>query len=255
MASIHNTLRFALLRNNLCTPKRAARFLHKHQVLVNGVQVFSDDVSFNASSDSLSVDGKIIPVKKEIYFMMNKQKGRTCSKSQKDYFGKDQPTVYDDIPSDFIPQEERKSIHTVGRLDHDTEGLLLFTSDGLLSHELSSPLFHVTKTYLVTLEKDFSDEEKNKVSALFKEGIWLPHFRGEHGFKTKSARVVWLSSRECSLEISEGKFHQVKRMFHAVQNEVVTLKRIAMGELMLDEKLKPGECRFLSEEEIRLLLR
>jgi 16S rRNA pseudouridine516 synthase len=131
----------------------------------------------------------------------------------------------------------------VGRLDKDTEGLLLLTNDGQLSHMLLSPRKHVPKTYIAKVKGRVSEKD---VEA-FSKGLTL-----EDGYKTMSSKLEILERGDISLAeitIYEGKFHQVKRMFHTVGKEVIYLKRISMGELLLDEALEAGEYRELNERE------
>ena len=132
----------------------------------------------------------------------------------------------------------------VGRLDKDTEGLLLITNDGQLAHQLLSPKKHVPKTYFAVIDREVTEED---IQA-FKQGVTL-----DDGYLTKPGELKIINSGENSeieLTITEGKFHQVKRMFEAVGKRVVYLKRISMGPLELDESLKLGEYRELTEEEL-----
>lgn len=147
---------------------------------------------------------------------------------------------------DLIVSKKRKDLFPVGRLDKDTEGLLLITNDGELAHNLLSPKKHVDKTYYVELAKPVTDT----TLAALEQGVDI----GEESL-TLPAKTAALSADRKSLQLTirEGKFHQVKRMFHAVENEVVFLKRLSMGSLSLDETLKPGEYRVLTEEEIARL--
>jgi 16S rRNA pseudouridine516 synthase len=135
----------------------------------------------------------------------------------------------------------------VGRLDKDTEGLLLITNDGQLSHKLLSPKKHVPKTYFAVIDQEVTDED---VKA-FAEGVTL-----DDGYETKPGELRILKSglrSDIELTITEGKFHQVKRMFEAVGKKVIYLKRISMGPLPLDETLELGEYRELTDEEVELL--
>ncbi|EOR23746.1 pseudouridine synthase [Niallia nealsonii AAU1] len=135
----------------------------------------------------------------------------------------------------------------VGRLDKDTEGLLLLTNDGKLAHQLLSPKKHVPKTYFAVIRGEVGEGD----IAAFKKGVVL-----DDGYLTKPGDLVILKAGETSdieLTISEGKFHQVKRMFESVGKKVIYLKRISMGPLELDESLELGEYRELTEEEVELL--
>ncbi|WP_407927789.1 16S rRNA pseudouridine(516) synthase [Gracilibacillus suaedae] len=129
----------------------------------------------------------------------------------------------------------------VGRLDKDTEGLLLLTNDGQLAHELLSPKKHVDKTYIARLAKTISDQDVKQ----FAEGVML-----EDGYVTRPARLKAIKDKMVEITITEGKFHQIKRMFEALDNSVLYLKRLSMGSLYLDEKLKLGEYRELTTEEV-----
>jgi 16S rRNA pseudouridine516 synthase len=159
---------------------------------------------------------------------------------------------------ELITDAKRKDLFPAGRLDKDTEGLLLITNDGALAHRILSPTKHVDKTYFVRVTGKLSES----LVHIFAEGIDI----GEDGCKKKPARPAKLrilskgnseefsgEFSEAELTICEGRFHQVKRMFHAVGHEVVYLKRISMGGLKLDETLKPGEYRPLTTAELEQL--
>ena len=145
-------------------------------------------------------------------------------------------------------------MHLVGRLDIDTEGLLLFTTDGPLTHRITSPKTHLPKSYFVTLRDSESAERQSKIALDFKKGIEIPPEGNEAGALLKPAEIEWKDEKNCILTICEGKFHQVKRMFAAEANEVVYLKRLSIGSLKLDESLGPGQYRELSQEEIDSLI-
>ncbi|NLD49760.1 MAG: pseudouridine synthase, partial [Clostridiaceae bacterium] len=148
----------------------------------------------------------------------------------------------------ILPEEFKCfGLFPAGRLDIDTEGLLLMTNDGLLAHEILSPKKHVSKRYYALIEGCVTDKD----SALFREGVVL-----DDGYRTLPSELYILESSDMSqieIVIYEGKFHQIKRMFEAVDKKVRYLKRIEMGLLKLDETLKAGECRELETEEVSLL--
>ena len=148
---------------------------------------------------------------------------------------------------DLIESKKRKDLFPVGRLDKDTEGLLLITNDGELAHRLLSPKKHVDKVYFAKVKGVVTEEDQR----IFAEGVSLG--KGE---MAKPSRLEILVSDEISeirLTIQEGKFHQVKRMFLSVGKEVIYLKRLSMGTLQLDENLALGEYRPLTEEELKQL--
>jgi 16S rRNA pseudouridine516 synthase len=185
---------------------------------------------------------------------MNKKANSVCSKKDKSF-----TTVYDFLnlenlskSEDFLGFEKEK-IHTIGRLDKDTEGLLIFTTNGDLSHRLASPDSHVNKTYYVELEKEVSEKEKIEYKEKCLNGFFIPAFEKEKSFLCDKSNLEWISNSSCNLTIHEGKFHQVKRMFLELGNSVKYLKRISIGSLKLDKNLQTGEYRHLSSEEIFLL--
>ena len=171
------------------------------------------------------------------YFMLNKPKGCVSATEDSRY-----PTVLD-----YITDHKRKDLFPVGRLDLDTEGLLLITNDGALAHELLSPAKHIPKTYEAKIDGIVTQEDVE----IFAQGMDI----GEKK-PTKPAELLILKANVIShvqVTIYEGKFHQIKRMFESVGKPVLELKRISMGALSLDEKLAPGEYRALTDAEINYL--
>lgn len=208
--------------------------IKKGNVIVNGMVIKDSGVKVDESDDIVCNGTKVSYIEYE-YYMLNKPGGVITATEDK----------HDKTVMEFI-KSERKDLFPVGRLDKDTEGLLLITNDGALAHKLLSPKKHVAKTYYVELKSKISDEYVD----IFYEGMTL-----SDGTKIKPAELKILSDYSANLTIYEGKFHQVKRMFESVDNEVVFLKRLSMGSLILDETLKPGEYRLLREEEITTLRR
>ena len=185
----------------------------------------------------VTVDGRPIFTEKYVYLMLHKPAG-VISATQ----DAKEKTVLDLLPKDL----RRKDLFPVGRLDKDTEGLLLLTNDGALAHALLAPGRHVDKVYYAKIDGMVTEEDVKR----FAEGIDIG---AEEEEMTRPAKLDIMKSAEESeirLTIHEGKFHQVKRMFLAVGKEVTYLKRERMGTLCLDENLKPGEYRLLTEEEI-----
>jgi 16S rRNA pseudouridine516 synthase len=186
----------------------------------------------------VTLNGEVIEYREFIYLMMNKPQG--VLSATEDSVGE---TVIDLLELGDQVYEP----FPVGRLDKDTEGLLLITNDGQLAHKLLSPKKHVPKTYFAVIDQEVTDED---VKA-FAQGITL-----DDGYETKPGELKILKSgirSDIELTITEGKFHQVKRMFEAVGKKVVYLKRISMGPLPLDESLELGEYRELTDEEVELL--
>ena len=206
------------------------------KVTVNGICAKDSSIHIEESSDVIAVDGKTYVYREFIYLMLNKPQGYVSAT-----FDKHLPIVCDLIPEEYA----HFYAFPVGRLDIDTEGLLVLTNDGALSHRVLSPKSHVDKTYFVKCKNKLTEEDVKS----FSEGVTL-----DDGYKTIAARLsIHQDPTECSLVIQEGKFHQVKRMMEAIGNEVTYLKRIKMGALCLDPDLELGEIRELTEEEVTLL--
>ena len=203
---------------------------------VNGVTVKRPEEKIDTEKDQVTYNGRTVTYEKYEYYMLNKPAGVVSATEDK----------RDTTVLDLIQEKQRKDLFPVGRLDKDTEGLLLITNDGSLAHQLLSPKKHVKKTYFVRIEKPVSPEDVK----MLEDGLDI----GEEK-KTLPAEISHLSPGKTSLclTIKEGKFHQIKRMFQAVDNKVLYLKRLSMGSLMLDENLAPGEYRPLTEEEIERL--
>ena len=208
--------------------------IKKGRVSINGQICKNPDEKIDESLDVVCFNGSIVTYEKYVYYMLNKPSGVVSA--TKDNFDKNVMELLEGVNC--------KDVFPVGRLDKDTEGLLLITNDGELSHNLLSPKKHISKTYRVLTKADIDNEQ---IIAIEK-GVDI----GE-GIITLPATIQKIDSREIILTIFEGKFHQVKRMLKSVGNEVVYLERIKMGKLELDKSLKRGEFRKLSEREVELL--
>ena len=222
----------------LCDKKIGTRsqvktLIQKGLVTVNEEVVKKADVKVS-DTDRICCQGNLVSSDEFAYFMLNKPAG--VISATEDTFSK---TVLD-----FFKEEPYKNLYPVGRLDKDTEGLLLITNDGPLGHQLLSPKKHVPKTYYAELAHILSSDDKNVLEA----GVDI----GEKNI-TLPAKVEMLTDTSVHITITEGKFHQVKRMFEAVDNHVEYLKRISMGSLKLDEALELGEYRKLTDEELEKL--
>lgn len=212
--------------------KAAKSAIRKGRVSVGGEPVLKEDYKVLAKQ-KVCLDGKEILAEQFVYYMLNKPAGViTATKDKRE------PTVLDFFegsPRDLFP---------VGRLDKDTEGLLLLTNDGALAHQLLSPKYHVEKTYYVEYEGTLAEDAED----ILAKGIDIGEKRN-----TKPARLERQGEGKALLTISEGKFHQVKRMFARVGGCVTYLKRVAMGGVALDATLAAGEYRRLSETEMERL--
>jgi len=218
------------------TRSEVKKYIKAKQITVNGEVVTKPEQKIDENVDELCFKGQPITYEKYVYYLLYKPSG--CVTAKQDNVHK---TVMEYFPEDILAKE----ISPVGRLDLDTEGLLLFTNDGPLTHHLLSPTHHIPKTYYAILDKEVP------VSAVeqFKEGIDIGDDK-----PTLPAELVILSDKEAELTIHEGRFHQVKRMFEAIGCTVTYLKRLSMGSLSLGE-LEKGEHRKLTEDEVKALQR
>lgn len=218
------------------TRQEVKKQIRQGKAAVNGTVVKAADTKIDETSDEVTICGRNISYVSYEYYMLNKPAGVVSATED----------WRDTTVIDLIKEKKRKDLFPVGRLDKDTEGLLLITNDGDLAHRLLAPKKHVDKVYYAKIDGMVTEEDVKR----FAEGIDIG---AEEEEMTRPAKLDIMKSAEESeirLTIHEGKFHQVKRMFLAVGKEVTYLKRERMGTLCLDENLKPGEYRLLTEEEI-----
>lgn len=218
----------------LGTRSQVKDFIKKGKININGIVVKDGNLKVDSNKDIISFEGNPIVYEEFEYYMLNKPSGVISASNDRR-----EKTVVD-----LIETKMRNDLFPIGRLDKDTEGLLLISNDGELSHRLLSPKRHVDKTYYVELDKPLSKAMADEV----RQGVYI-----EAGVKSMPARLELVDEQRGYLTIQEGKFHQVKRMFHAVGCEVTYLKRMSMGPLRLDESLRLGEYRRLTDEELRTL--
>ena len=228
--------------------KDIRKLLRNCKVLVNGSRTYDPATQVDAENDTISVDGEEINLHKNLYLMMNKPQHYVCSTKEGDH-----ETVFDLLDDSLRTPYLQDKLHLVGRLDMDTEGLLLFTTDGELTHRLISPKSHISKTYLCGLEHTETAEHQTAITAKFESGIEVGPEDNEQGFTAQPAQITWLNDKIAHLTIYEGKYHQIKRMFAAVGNKIVYLKRISMGQLKLDEELELGEYKELTDDDLEKL--
>ena len=251
-----------LAESSVGTRKKVRTYIKDGMVKVNGELITEPAIEINESSDVIEYLGTVVKHTGKVYYMFHKPAG--CITARKDEINK---TVFD-----FFEDANMDGVFHVGRLDKDTEGLLLFTNDGEFEHQLMCPGKHVEKTYYFWALGSLDEEDRKKLE----QGIFIS--KGE--ILTKPAKIevekcgIYKEfNHEMAIEklenidsnhydqpvvsgyltISEGRKHQVKRMLKAVGCYVVYLKRISIGGLMLDESLKKGEYRSLTKEEIQKL--
>lgn len=218
--------------------KTVKKTIREGRVMINDSIVTDNSIKINPYENKIYVDGQEVLYRKNIYIMMNKPQNVVSST-----YDPNNKIVLELLSHEYLIYEP----FPMGRLDKDTEGLLLISNDGKLAHKILSPKNRVDKKYYVEVNGYIEDEHIER----FKEGVIL-----DDGYKTLPAKLEIIDSNIISkvyLTIQEGKFHQVKRMFKSISAEVIYLKRVTMGKLNLDSTLEPGEYRELSQSEINLL--
>lgn len=211
--------------------KEIKKFVSKGLVLVNGCVVRKSDEKYDDDNISIKINGEEVRVNKHFYLLLNKPKGyvsTTVSDNDK--------TVIDLVPDKY----KTRTLFPAGRLDKDTTGLMLITDDGVFAHNILSPKKHIKKVYEVVIDKDVSDEMVNG----FRDGVKL------NDGECKSALLEKVDTNKCLVTLTEGRYHQIKRMFGCYKAKVLELKRICMGELYLPSDLGVGEVREVSDEEL-----
>lgn len=209
----------------------------KGQIRVNGAVVRKPDLKIDTENDEVEVLGNRLSSERFRYILLNKPAGYVCSTEEHDG-----PSVMELIP----PEMRTKNMFPAGRLDKDSLGALLVTDDGELAHRMLSPKKHIPKIYIVKLDSPFQSKYVN----LFADGITL-----SDGYQCLPAKVCNIESSEklAFIELNEGKYHQVKRMFAAVGNHVEVLMRVSVGGVILPERLAFGECMELLHKDVENL--
>ncbi len=214
-----------------------SKYVKSGAVKVNGKVISKSDEKVDPECDTIFLLGKPIVYSKNIYIMLNKPSGYVSSTDSKD----------GQYVLQLLPDNLQKcGLFPCGRLDKDTLGLLLLTNDGSTAHYLLSPKRHVSKVYYVKCETPFTQKDKEKLEI----GISL-----DHGDIAKPAKVDMISPNELYITITEGMYHQIKRMLESVGNKVTYLERVEFATIPLDTTLKRGEWRYLTNEEIEILIK
>lgn len=214
--------------------KEVKALIAKGRIAVDGRVVSSSSEKADPMTMLLTVDGKPLEFKRNLYLVLNKPKGYVSATEDRDH-----PTVLE-----LVPREYRgRNLFPAGRLDRDTTGLMIITDDGALAHNILSPKKHVPKLYHVELDIPVTEEMRLG----FSEGVML------NDGVSKAADLIKTGEKTAEVTLWEGRYHQIKRMFGCFGAEVVELKRLGMGRLTLPEDLAEGECREMSEEELALL--
>lgn len=211
--------------------KEVQKLIKAKSVMVNGEIIVKPETKLEPESCEIKVKGQALNFQKHLYIMMNKPQGVVSATEDKDC-----KTVIDILPDEF----KRKGLFPAGRLDKDTEGLLIITDDGDFAHKMLSPKKHIVKKYYAELDGEVTEDMVNR----FSQGIVF-----KDGTKCLPAKLEILQKNSAFVEICEGKFHQVKKMFNVCGLNVTFLKRISIGSLILDSNLTIGSSRMLTKYE------
>lgn len=221
---------------NLDTRKNIKRNAKKGALLINGEIIKDSSTKVDPNVDEVIYMGELVDYFDNIYIMMNKREGLVCQSNEYD------GTVMSDLDDFYLNLD----ISIVGRLDKDTTGLLLMSTDGKFVHKVISPNSNIWKKYEVETSKKIDPS----LVEIFKEGVYIK----EDDYTARSAKLEILDEKKAYVYVTEGKFHLVKRLFSNNENEVIKLKRLAIGDLELDSSLNPGQYRELTEEELNLFI-
>ncbi len=220
-----------LSSQNVASRSEIKSMIRSGRILANGKRVMRPEEKYDPETTVFTVDGRELEFCRFVYIMMNKPAGVLSASNDKHA-----KTVIDLLP----PEMQRRDLFPAGRLDKDTVGFILITNDGELAHKMLSPKSHVYKLYEVECDKELTEKDVEAFAAGITTGE-LSCLPAEMKITGKSSALV---------EICEGKFHQIKRMFQAIGAEVTALKRVRIGEVYLDASLAQGESRYLNNEEI-----
>ena len=206
----------------------------KKKVTLNGEVIKSSSVKADPNTAVIVVNGEELNFKKFVYLMLNKPKGYVSATEDRDH-----QTVLELVPMEF----EGRDLFPAGRLDRDTTGLMIITDDGQMAHNILSPKKHVQKIYHVELDIPVTEE----MAKGFEDGVEL------NDGVCKEASLEITGEKTCFVTLKEGRYHQIKRMFGCYGAKVVELHRVCMGNLKLPEDLEEGQCRELTDDELKLL--
>ncbi len=214
--------------------KQVKELIARRRVTVDGVTPKSAEQKADPEKVCIAIDGQPLVFRRYLYLLLHKPRGYVSSTEERDG-----PSVLTLVPRELF----RNGLFPAGRLDKDTTGLMVITDDGQLAHRILSPKRHVKKRYLVTLDVPVNADMEKR----FREGIELSEG------KTKPAKLQIMGEYTALVTLTEGRYHQIKRMFACCGAAVTALHRVGMGNLSLPDDLPSGDCRLLTEEELALL--
>lgn len=213
------------------TRKEVKELVRKKRIMLNNEIITKSDIKINTEIDKIKIDGEEIEIKKYVYLMLNKSKGYVSATEDKN-----EKTVLDLVPEKYL----HRNLFPAGRLDKDTTGLMIITDDGVFAHNILSPKKHIKKTYNVTIDLPVTDKMING----FKNGVKLNDGECKEAILEKTGTYTGI------VTLTEGRYHQIKRMFGCFGAKVIELQRIKMGNFKLPDDLEIGSCRELTKEEL-----
>lgn len=212
--------------------KEVKKLIASRRISIDGEKVISSDIKIDLENSKIEIDGVEIKIRTNIYLILNKPKGYVSATEDKN-----DKTVLDLVPENFL----HKELFPAGRLDKNTTGLMIITNDGEFAHNILSPRKHIQKTYKVKIDTKVTE---NMVKG-FEEGVKL-----NDGI-CKASKLIILGENEAKVILTEGRYHQIKRMFGCFGAKVIELHRVSMGRLELPKDLELGKCRELTKEELK----
>mgnify|MGYP003296588456 FL=1 len=242
-----------LERAGFCSNRAFKAFAKNHKIeIISGEtrqSVNHRAALFDNDSDTLLIDGTKIELPAHLYIIFNKPVGAVCSRTSDSH-----PTVFSLLPPPVKNNALFEHLHIAGRLDEQSRGLVFLTTNGALSNFFISPQSHLPKQYKVVLQNACTPAAQNEYIKHFCAGINLAAQKKAPAFTTKPAKLEFDAPDQCTVTITEGKFHQVRRMFEALNNTVIDLQRTIIGNISLPPNLPQGECALFTREEISNLL-
>ena len=224
-----------LSEQGIMSRREAAKAAKGGRITVNGDAVRSADIRISEETDTVAIDGAAVEWRRFVYIMLSKPEGYISAT--------DDPR--EKTVLELISERDRKiGLFPCGRLDKDSTGLMLLTNDGALAHRLLSPKYHCEKRYIVNIAKPIEDEG---IISRLESGVDIG------GEITRPAKFTPMTPTRFEVTLREGRYHQIKRMFESVGNKVVTLRRVSFAGIELDPRLKSGEWRYLTDDEISAL--
>lgn len=260
--SFFEPLKKILIFYELCSERSFSTFFNNHNIYVDNELVTDKKLLIDREKSTIKIDNKqnhendrlVFPPKNHLYIVMNKPKNCVCSR-----VSDQSKTVYEILENhplikNKFPQKDLEKISAIGRLDKDTTGLLLFTTNGSFNNYITAEKSQISKTYYVKLKNSVSKAEQFFYEEKLKSGIWLEAEKKAEKAFVKNQKIAWESEKTCFFTIEQGIFHQVRRSFSSFGNEVAELHRVKIGNLELSSDFDLGDVKIFSRMELEISL-